>query len=67
MQNDKTLIAAVVVLLAALAPFAGFDVAPEEHQALVEGGAAAVAGLAGIVATLRAIVLRAQAREAGEE
>lgn len=62
-MNDKTLIASVVVLLASLAPLAGFEVAPAEHEALVEGGAAAVAGIAGIVATLRAIVLRARARQ----
>jgi hypothetical protein len=59
---DKTLITSLVVLLAALAPLAGLDVAPEEQQALTEGVAQVVAGGASLALVARAIILRRRAK-----
>lgn len=58
---DKTLIASLVTVAAAVAVAAGVEVSADEQASLTELGAQAVAGLAGLVAVLRAIYLRAKA------
>jgi len=60
---DKVLTGAVIVLLAALAPFLGFDVLPAEQVELGTAAAGIAAGVAGIVAVARAMKLRKQARD----
>ena len=60
---DKVLTGAVIVLLAALAPFLGFDVLPAEQVELGTAAAGIAAGVAGIVAVARAMALRKQARD----
>lgn len=57
---DKTLIASLVTLGAAIAVAAGVEVSADEQASLVELGAQAVAGLAGLVAVLRGVYLRAK-------
>jgi hypothetical protein len=57
-MNVNPIVAAVVLLGATLASLAGFDLLPGEQSDLVAHGTTAVAGLAGLYATFRAIQAR---------
>ena len=62
---NKPLIAAVVVMLAGLAPLLGFSIGPEEQAALIEGVGSVIAGLAGIFAVI--VGVRDRARKADQK
>jgi len=58
LAKDKQLITSLVVVAAAVAALNGVEVSEPERQALVDGISTVVAGLAGVYAVGRVLVLR---------